>query len=183
MWLTTEQLNFVGAFNVGDANGITTCFPCQIVNMAKYDSMVAVVQCGWGSSYRIYAQYASTASITPGSTGNMCIGRARASGYPGPSSPSTADLLTAYSALTTTGSSSVFVMTTTTNAITTSPFTTTDSVLGGRNVYIEIKADDLPQGYTYVAIAVSTAAQAHPLAVNYIMKPRYLQNAMMPACT
>ena len=177
MWLTTEELNFVGALPSQDVNGVTTAFPCLAVNMAKYSSMVAVVQMGLGSTYRLYMQYASTAAVTPGSTGNFCIGRARANGGSGATTPSTADLLTAYTALVTTGSSSVVVMTTT--AATFTPLASSQNCAA----YLEIKADDLPTGYPYVALVISTSAQAHPVSVTYVMKPRYPMNTMMPACT
>ena len=166
MWLTTDELNFVVGCPPADLNGVSTAFPCNVVNMAKYASMVAIVGCGAGSTYRIYAQYASTASLTPGSTGNFCIGNYRLSGLG--TTASTCDLLGTRTALTTTGSSSVNVSATTTPNI---------------NVYVELKADDLPTGYPYVAICVSTAAQAHPCEVTYVMRPRYPQNTMLPSCT
>ena len=174
MWLTTDELNFVVGCPPADLNGVSTAFPCNVVNMAKYASMVAIVGCGAGSTYRIYAQYASTASLTPGSTGNFCIGNYRLSGLG--TTASTCDLLGTRTALTTTGSSSVCI------AATTQGFACVGST-PNVNAYIELKADDLPTGYPYVAICVSTAAQAHPCAVTYVMRAKYPQNTMLPACT
>lgn len=171
MWLTTDELNFVAAVTA-DLNGVSTAFPCVAIDMGRYTSMVAQVGVGLGSTYRIYAHYASTASVTAGSTGNMCIGTYRYSGSG--TTASTADLLSARAALTTTGSSAVCIAATSgaTVGVSTGPQV---------NVYLELKSDDLPAGYPYVAIAVSTSAQAHPCSVSYICKPRYPQNVMMPA--
>ena len=177
MWLTTEELNFVNASRPQDVNGVTTSFPCLPINMAKYSSMVAVLQFGACSTARIYMHHNSTATMTSGSTGKMCIGRYRYCASGGASTPSTADLLSAYGALVTTGSSAV-LYTGTTDAVFT-PVTTTP----GATIYIEVKSDDLPDGYPYVAAAVSTSAQSALFSCTYVLKPKYPQNVMMPSAT
>lgn len=146
--------------------------------MGKYQSMVAIIGVGAGSTLRVYAQYASTNSITAGSTGNFCIGNYRISGLA--TTGSTSDLLSARTALTTTGSSSV-ALAATTQALT--DLTTSVGGTSGYNCYIELKSDDLPAGYPFVAITISTSAQAHPCSVHYVCKPRYPQLTMMPANT
>ena len=81
MWLTTDELNFVDAMAAVDLNANTTGFPCRSVNMGRYESMVAVINCGAGSTLEIYVQCASTVTgITPGSTGNMVPYNYRISG-------------------------------------------------------------------------------------------------------
>ena len=177
MWLTTEEFNFVNASHPQDVNGVTTSFPCLPINMAKYQSMVAVLQFATCSTVRIYAHYSSTATVTAGSTGNMCIGRYRVNSAGGASTPSTADLLGAYGTLTTTGSSAV-LYTGTTDAVFTPVATTPNAA-----IYLEIKSDDLPAGYPYVAVAISTSAQAALFSCTYVLKPRYPQNVMMPSAT
>ncbi len=166
MWLTTDEFNFLNALQPLDVNANTTCFPCRAVNMAKYDSMVAIVSMGQGSTNVIWVNTASTATITPGSAGRVIPCNYRVGGQA--TTASTCDLLAARTAYATTGLSV--------------SATTTPNV----NYYLEIKSADVlatTDGYPYVAISVSTAAQANLLSVNYIMKPRYPQNTMMPAAT
>lgn len=171
MWITTEELNFVDAFPAGDANANTTCFPCRAVNMKGYDSMVAAVSMGAGSTYRIYVQCSSTAAMTPGTTGNLMYFSYRVNGQA--STASTANVMGARSSYDSTAS---YISTGLGcyHDATTSPNCT---------AYLEIKADDADATRPYVAVVVSTSAQAHPLAVQYIMRPRYLQGTMIDACT
>lgn len=165
MWLTTDELNFVDAMASVDLNANTTGFPCRTVNMGRYESMVAIINVGAGSTYEIYVQCASTATgITPGSTGNMVAHNYRISGSA--ANASTCDTLcdrTAVASTTGTGYS---------HDATTAPNT---------SVYCEVKSQDVPEGYPYVGIVISTSAQAHPASVNYVCKPRYAMETMLIA--
>ena len=166
-WLTTDELNFVDALQSLDLNANTSCFPCRTVNMGRYDSMVAIVNVGAGSTYRIWVNCASTVTgITSGSSGNLVPFTYRVSGSA--ANASTADTLG-------TRSSTV----TTTGTISTSGYSHDGTTSPNVSIYVEVKNDNVPQGFPYVAVSISTAAQAHPASVNYVMKPRYPQNTMM----
>jgi len=162
MWLTTDEFNFVAACQSIDHNAVTTAFPCRVVNMGRYQSMVAMVNMGAGSTYEIYVNYASTTTITAGSTGGYAIGYYRYSGAA--TAASTCDTLSTRAAMSTTASWDF-------------------DATGSPNCtgYLEIKSDDLPNGYPYIAVSISNSAQAHPVAVNYVCKPRYPQATMMIA--
>lgn len=168
-WLTTDELNFVAAMASVDLNLNTTSFPCRTVNMGRYDSMVAIINIGAGSTYRIWVNCASTVTgITSGSSGNLVPFTYRVSGSA--ANASTADALNARTSTVTT-----------TGTISTSGYSHNGTTSPNVSIYCEIKSDDVPQGFPYVAISISTSAQAHPASVNYVMKPRYAQLDMVRA--
>jgi hypothetical protein len=188
MWLTTEGLNFLVARQPADYNNATTAFPCLPVNMAKYSSMVAIVQLGaLASCCRVYVNAGTTdTAITTaavGTTGTLFPFNFRLGATTGSATAiyaSTADLLTARNLSATSGTVAydstasyastglgIYVATTSANS----------------NIYVEIKGDDLPAGYPYCAIAVSTPAQSEIFGVTYVMSPKYPMNTMLPACT
>jgi len=162
-WLTTDELNPVAAMASVDLNANTTSFPARTVNMGRYDSMMAIINVGAGSTYRIWVNCASTVTgITSGSSGNLVPFTYRVSGSA--ANASTADTLTARTSTVTT-----------TGTISTSGYSHDGTTSPNVSIYVEIKTADVPQGFPYVAVSISTAAQAHPAAMNYIMKPRYPQ--------
>jgi len=168
MWVGTQELDFVQACSAKDFNANTTCFPCAAVNMGRYESMVAIVNMGAGSTFKCYVQAHSTGTtVTPGSTGQLAAFSYRYSGAA--DNASTRDVLADYTAVAstdgTTGGYVSFDATTSPNCA----------------LYIEVKANEMPEGYPYVMITISTAAQAHPGAVNYVLRPRYAQNTMLQA--
>lgn len=163
MWLTTDELNFVAAMASVDLNANTTGFPCRTVNLGRYDSMVAVINVGAGSTYRVWVNAASTVTgISSGSTGTLVPFTYRVSGSA--ANASTSDTLGARSSTVTT-----------TGTISTSGYSHDGTTSPNVSIYVEVKSADLPQGYNYCAVSISTAAQAHPASVNYVMKPRYPQ--------
>jgi len=158
MWITSDELNIVDALipQFYDST-ITTNFPCAVVNMAKYQSMLAVVQLTNPSTATIYVQ--NYAALTPSSAGSAVTlhngGNYRTSNSTGP----TVDTLSARTPLTNTTSIAVTAATTAAYAI-----------------IIELKADDCATGKPYVAIAISTSATASTgMSVSYYMRPKYLQ--------
>ena len=179
MWLTTDEFNFVPAFFNSEViiNGATTTFPCQIVNMAKYDSMVAIISLYTPSAAILYAGCYDAATPTCAGAGMATDTTGSAYGIPNTyyrysvasaTTPvqlnASSDVLSARAAFTSTG---VTLTTATTSCL---------------NYYVEIKSSDLPDGYPYVAIAISTSATACTGAcVNYVMKPKYLSDTMSRA--
>jgi hypothetical protein len=165
MWLTTDELDFVYACASVDLNANTTAFPCRTVNMGRYESMVACVQMGAGSTYEIYVQCATTATgITGGSTGNMVPYNYRVSGSA--ANASTCDTLCGRAAVASTDTTGW------SHDATSAPNVT---------AYLEVKSQDVPEGYPYVGVVISTAAQAHPASVLYVCKPRYANQTMLIA--
>ena len=165
MWLTTDELDFVYACASVDLNANTTAFPCRTVNMGRYESMVACIQMGAGSTYEVYLQCASTSTgVTGGSTGNMVAYNYRVSGSA--ANASTCDTLCARAAVASTAAAGTSIDSTTSPNIT---------------MYCEVKSQDVPEGYPYVGVVISTAAQAHPASVLYVCKPRYAQQTMLIA--
>ena len=156
MWLTTDEFNFVPALAPAFYDStITTNFPCKVVNMAKYGSMVAVVSLNNPSTCAIWVQ--NYASLTPSGAGAggavLGVGNYRIS----TSTATLVDTLGSRVALATTAIA-----------------VTADTTSGMLNYYIEIKSDDLAAATPYVAVSISTSATASTgMAVNYIMKPRY----------
>ncbi len=171
MWLTTDQFNFIPALPAGFYdNTVTTAFPCKVVNLARYDSMVAVVSLTNPSTCAIWVNaFGASTGMTP-STASSCgtagtlvsAGNYRTSNSTG--TGNTEDTLSSRTALATTA------------------IAVTAATTGAYNMYIEIKAADLPVGYPYCAVSISTSATASTgMCVNYIMKPRYLQKTMATA--
>jgi len=188
MWLTTEDLNFVTALQPADYNAVTTAFPCLIVDVAKYQSMVAIIHLGAMTSCchaYVNAGTTQTAITTAavGTTGTLFPFHFRLGATTGSATAmyaSTADLLgtrdysasggkVAYDSTASYASTGLGIYLATTQA--------------NSNVYIEIKSDDLPVGYPYYAVSVSTPAQSEIFGVSYVMRPRYPQNVMMPSAT
>jgi hypothetical protein len=176
MWLTTDELNFVpalGKFNceLGTTLSLgSTTFPCRRVQLSKYDSMVAIVSLDSPSTTVIWVNGYSTG--TPAGAG-------AASTYP--YVPSNYRYTTATVSTNATGSGCEVLST---RAVTpTTGIAVTAATTSCMTYLIEIKSADLREGYPYVAIAVSTSGTAttQGLCVNYVLKPRYPQNAMMTA--
>lgn len=171
MWLTTDQFNFVPALPPAFYdNTVTTAFPCKIVNMARYDSMVAVVSLNNPSTCVIWANvFGASTGMTPSSaTSCGAAGTLINQGY--------------YRVSNSTGTGNTEDTLGTRTALPTTGVPITLATTSKYNVYIEVKAADMPAGYPYMALAISTSATASTgIAVNYIMKPRYLQAAMATA--
>ena len=170
MWLTTDELNMVPALEPMFYDNVvgTTAFPCAVVKLGKYDSMVAIISLRANSAIRMwvdeYNSLTPTGAGTLGTTGNY-FPIAASYRYSGSTGGTAADTLSARTALTSSGVL-LAVATSTTS----------------KNYYIEIKSADLDAGFPYVAIAISTSATASTgIAVNYVMKPRYLQLDMSTA--
>jgi len=157
MWVSRDEYAIVQALPPQDVNAVTTCFPCATVNMGLFSSMIACVQTGLGSTYRIWVNTASTATgITAGSTGGLMHGNYVVSGLGGATTASTAGDV---------GTRTAFVST----AVISHDATTSPNCA----IFVEIKSDDMPASTSYLAVTISTSAQAHPCAVTYYMKPRY----------
>jgi len=183
MWLTTDELNFVPAFFHSGIilNAETTSLPCQVVNMSKYDSMVAIISLYTPSTTILYATCYDARTPTCGGAGVATDTTGSAYGIPNTyyrysvataTTPvqlgASSDKLSARTALTSTGVSLTAAST---------------SVL---NYYVEIKSDDLVAGCPYVAIAVNPGVSGTActgICVNYVMKPRYPQKDMVTACS
>lgn len=174
MWYTTDEFNFIPGlqpFNYETALALgSSPFPCRRVNMGKYGSMLAIVSLNNPSTQVIWVNSYSTG--TPGGAGSgttypLVTGNYRYSTATVSTNltGSGSEVLSARTALPTTG---IAITAATTSLI---------------NYYIEVKSDDLIDGYPYVAVAISTSAGCSTcgICVNYVMKPRYPQKDMMTA--
>ncbi len=174
MWLTTDELNFVPALAPDryetNATFGTTAFPCKLVQLSKYASMVAIVSLHAPSTVAIWVNSYSTG--TPGGAGAGTT-------YPLLNVNYRYSTATISTNLTGSGSevlSARVAMGTTAISVTAAPTTLV------QNYYIEVKSDDLLNGYPYVGIALSTSLTASTgICVNYVLKPRYPQKDMMTA--
>jgi hypothetical protein len=169
MWLTTDQFNFVMALPPAMYDStVTTNFPCVPVNMGKYDSMVAIVGISNPTTCNIWMNCYATLSTVSGagvSIKHLDVGSYRQTATSATAaSLSLCDTLTARTALATTA---IILTVASTTAYTT---------------LIEVKNSDMPAGYPYLAVSISTGATASSgMAVYYIMKPRYLNKDMVTA--
>ena len=170
MWLTTDEFNFFPALNAQFYdNTITSAFPAKLVQLSKYSSMVAVVSMTNPSTCAIWVNSYSTG--TPGGAG---------AGTTYPLVNCTYRKSTATVSTNATGSGAETLGTRT--AMGTTAITVTLATTSAFNYYIEVKSDDLLEGYPYVGIAISTSATGSTgIAVNYIMKARYPQLNQMTA--
>lgn len=167
-WLTSDEFNIVNAFDGLYDSTITTGWPCSVVNLGKYDSMIMLVTMSNPSTTVFYVN--NYASLTPSSAGSAVTliggGQYRTSNSTGTAAaPTTSDLLSARTSLTNTTSISITANTTTVY-----------------NLIIELKSSDCASGKPYVGLAISTGTAASSgMCVNYIMKPRYLNKDMLSA--
>ena len=174
MWFTTDEFNFVpgqGKWNaeLGSLSSLgTTTFPCRRVNLSKYSSMLAIVSLDSPSTCAIWVNSYSTG--TPGGAGAGTT-------YPLVNASYRYSTATVTTNLTGSGSEVL----STRASMGTTAITVTLATTSAWNYYIEVKSDDLLEGYPYVAISVSTSATntTMGLCVNYVLRPRYPQNTMM----
>jgi hypothetical protein len=153
MWITSDEFNFFDACSmVGCSTASqTTSESTSLVNMGRYQSMVAVVTYGntlitTSNCYvRAFPTITSAATETTGTVAPYWNYRYASSGT---------DTLSARAACATTG---VITLASTNGSI----------------YLLEIKSDDLPAGYPYVAVSVSSAANQRAVSIVYVMKPRY----------
>ncbi len=181
MWLTTDELNFVPAFFHSGIilNGESTSFPCQVVNLSKYSSMVAIISLYTPSAALLYATCYDARTPTCAGAGVATDTTGSAYGIPNTYYRYSVATLTTAVQL---GASSDKLSART--ALTSTGVTLTAATTSVLNYYVEIKSDDLVAGYPYVAIAISTSGTACTGAcVNYVMKPRYPQKDMVTACS
>ncbi len=169
MWLTTDELNIIpgiGMWHFETALALgTTTFPCRRVQLSKYQSMVAIVSLCNPSTTKIWINSYSTG--TPGGAGaGTTYPLVTAANY----RYSTATVSTNL-----TGSGSEVLSART--AMGTTAISVTAATTSSLNYYIEVKSDDLLDGYPYVAVTISTVAAVTTagICVNYVMKPRYPQ--------
>jgi hypothetical protein len=176
MWLTTDQFNFVPALPAAFYDStVTTMFPCKIVNMAKYDSMVAIISLNDPSTMAIWVNaFGASTGLVPSSATTCGAGAA---------SVSTQLVVTGnYRTSNSTGTGNTEDTLSARTALATTAIAVTAATTAKYNMYIEIKAADLPAGYPYCAVTISSSATASTgIAVNYIMKPRYLNLNMSTA--
>lgn len=171
MWITSDEYNIIQAaepYPAGYINTVTSCWPCQVVKLAKYDSMVAIVSLVPSTTVIYLNEYAA---LTPSGAGAAIAM---------PSTRATYRLSAArtVAAGTVTGIDALGART----AVPSTGISVTLATTSGVNYIIELKSADLDVGYPYVAISVSTSATAAcGLCVNYIMKPRYPQLDMSTA--
>ena len=170
MWFTTDEFNFFPALKPEFYdNTITSAFPAKLVNLGKYGSMVAVVSLNNPSTLAIWVNSYSTG--TPGGAGAGTT-------YPLVNASYRKSTATVSTNATGSGAETLGART----AMGTTAITVTLATTSNTNYYIEVKSDDLSDGFPYVGIAISCSATASTgMAVNYILKPRYPQNAMMTA--
>jgi translation elongation factor EF-1alpha len=165
MWLTSDSVNVVTGRKPGFEDSVVAgCWPCTIVNAGRYESMIAVITSIVPSTQYIYvnAYSTQTSATTTGSTGNMVPFNIRSSA----SSGAGGDVLSART------------QTDTKATITASSVNTTACY----QYIIEIKSSDVPAGFPYIALAISTGATASTnMSVTYYMKPRYEQKDMWTA--
>ncbi len=186
MWINTEDLNFANALMPADYNASATPYPCLVVNSAKYSSAVAILHMGaMVSCCKAYVLCASTAatisSNVAATTGTLFPFHFRLGATTGTAiALSTMDLLTARD---TTATSGVVAYDSTASYASTGLGIYLATTQANANVYIEVKADDLPAGKPYWAVLVSTPAQSEIFGVTYVLKPRYPQFTMMPSAT
>ena len=171
MWLTTDEFNFVPALKPAYYDStVTTMFPCKIVNLARYDSMVAVISLNCPSTLAIWV------NAFGASTGMTCSSA---------TSCGTAGTLVSngnYRTSNSTGTGNTEDTLSSRTALATTAIAVTAATTAAYNMYIEIKSADLPAGYPYCSVTISSSATASTgMAVNYIMKPRYLQKTMATA--
>ncbi len=176
MWLTTDQFNFVPALPPQYMDStVTTMFPCKIVNMARYDSMVAIISLNCPSTLAIWVNtFGASTGLTPSSATTCGAGSAAVANQ----------LVVAgnYRTSNSTGSGNTEDTLSPRTALATTAIAVTAATTAKYNMYIEIKAADLPAGYPYCAVTISSSATASTgIAVNYVMKPRYLQKDMATA--
>ena len=161
MWITSDEFNFFDACSmVGCSTASqTTCETTAVVNMGRYQSMVAVLTYGnnlvtTSNCYvRAFPSATCAATETTGTAAPYWNYRYASSGT---------DTLSARAACATTG---VITLASTNGGI----------------ALLEIKSEDLPVGYPYVAVTVSAAATQRAVSIVYVMKPRYLENTMLTA--
>ena len=154
-WLTSDEFKIVNALSPADYNAGTGCEPCAVVNMGRFQSMVAVVQMGsMVTTPTIFVYEYTAAAATSGQA--LATWNYRLSGNSPTTGVTTAttDVLGARTAGASTG---IAAPTTAKNCA----------------YVIEVKSDDLDDGYPYIGINISTDAQISNYAVTYVMKPRY----------
>lgn len=149
MWLATDEYTFLTAVRPADYVGATPS--CAIVNLARFDSLVACVQVGnLGDDGTVtvteYTVHATTSQVFTAATYYRQAG----------STSSTADVMGTRTAVATTGI-----------------ITITDGTDDNQTLYIEVKSADLSAGYPCIGLAISVISTGAPLAVEYVMKPRY----------
>ncbi len=173
MWLTTDEFNFVGAALFRDTDSVTTCFPFQVVDMGRYDSMVAIVsfhdpsgsQTLYVNEYQDPTPAGAGAAGGTGTTAYLPIGTCYYRKSTSTSATgSGSDTLSARTVVASTG------------------LAVTAATTARINYYIEIKSADLDAGYPFVSVALSTLKSASTtIACNYVMKPRFKQKTMLTA--
>ena len=160
MWITSDEFNFFNACSLVGAStsSQTTSETCSVVDMGRYQSMVAIIQIGTNNVTTSNLYVLQQAAVSTAPTATTAVYAPFNYRY----ASSGTDVLSARAAGVTTAAT---VMTTT----------------AGMTYLVEVKSDDLKDGYPYVSVSVSSAAAGRPVAVAYVMKPRYPMNVMMTA--
>jgi hypothetical protein len=136
----------------------TTSETCSVVNMGRYQSMVAAISIGSNGVTTSNLYVLQQAAVTTAPTATTAVYAPFNYRY---NTTAQGEVLSARAAGATTAA------------------TVMNSTAG---IYlVEIKSDDLKDGFPYVSVSVSSAAAQRAISVTYVMKPRYPQNVLMLA--
>ena len=155
------------AISTETATGAETC---ARVNMGYYESMLAVISIGVNTistnNLWVIGQAAGSTIPTATATAVSMGGDYGAWTYRYATSGTIDSGSTVYSARAD-GTSTVLVLTTG----------------SGATYIVEIRAEDIVEGYPFVSVSLSTAAAFRPTAVTYFLKPRYPGDVPMKVYT
>ena len=164
MWLTSDEFNVVHASDASiSTETASSAETCARVNMGRYQSMMAIVQMGKNdvTTNQLWVRVQAAVSTLPTATTAIALGGTTGAwtyryATSDAVSASTADANPVYSARTA-GTSTALTLNTG----------------AGATYIIEVKSDDLPEGYPYLSLSISAALAFRPCTVTYILKPRY----------
>ncbi len=158
MWLTSDEFHVVllNQPSTGGASNSTT-ETCKHINMGRYQSAMFLLAIGTNSitTSKFYMMEATTAAAAGQylATWNYRVASTAAA------AANTTDTLSSRTA----GSSSGLTLSSTAETM----------------YVVEVKSDDLTEGYPFVYPSVSVAAATRNAAVVAVLKPRYAQTAML----
>jgi hypothetical protein len=157
MWLGTDELH-VMMLNAPSTGGLSnsTTETCKPTNMGRYQSAMFLIGLGTNgvTTSNFWLMEASTATAAGQATGKYNY--------------RTSSTATAYATANALSTRAAGVSTALTLASTAETF-----------YVIEVKSDDLTEGYPFVYPSVSSAAATRNATVFAIMKPRYAQSTML----
>ena len=159
-WISSDEFNFMNACTMVGASSAaqTTSETCSVVNMGRYQSMVAIVNIGTNNVTTSNLYVLQQAAVSTAPTATTAVYAPFNYRY---NTAAQGEVLSARAAGATTAA------------------TVLNSTAG--MYLIEVKSDDLKDGFPYVSVSVSSAAAGRVVNVLYVMKPRYPMNTLMLA--